>query len=417
MTTASHPILVIGAGIAGVTSALEAAETGQSVLLIEKEPAIGGRVLRNHHYFPKLCPPSCGMEINAGRLERNHRIKLMVATEVIAAKRSGGIWRVTLRHQAEYVKRTCTECGECTSVCEVRIPDPFNYGMTEVAAIRPYHTDAYPRRFVLERGACRDDCHACVDACPVQAIDLDAKPSEETIEVAAVIVATGWQPYPLENLDELGGGRLPDVIANVHLERMVSASGPAQGKIVRPSDGKEPRRIAFVQCAGSRDVNHLPYCSAVCCLASLKQAAYVKEQYPDADVTIYYIDRRTPGRNEEMLAEAERSEGVRLVKGKVAKVEENGRGGMSLRVEEVESGKVVDADADLVVLATGMMPSVRQGSLPFDLDLDDDSFVLDQWDVGLFGAGVSRRPEDVASSVRDATGAAAKAIAATLRSA
>lgn len=175
--------------------------------------------------------------------------------------------------------------------------------------------------------------------------------------------------------------------------------------------------MAFVQCAGSRDVNHLPYCSAICCLASLKQAAYVKEQNPDAEVTIYYIDRRTPGRNEEMLQHAENSEGIRLVKGKVGKIEDDGQGGMTLRVEDVESGKILDATADLVVLATGMMPSARRESLPFDLQLDPDGFILDQWNAGLFAAGVSRRPEDVASSVRDATGAAAKAIAAAVRSA
>lgn len=417
MNTASHPILVIGAGIAGVTSALEAAEAGQPVLLIEREPAIGGRVLRNHHYFPKLCPPSCGMEINTGRLERNPRIRLMVDTEVAAAQKSADGWQVTLRHKPAYVKDSCTECGDCMSACSERIPDPFNYGLTEVAAIRPYHNDAYPRRFVLDRSSCIDGCQACSDACPVHAIDLNAEPWEETVDVSSVILATGWQPYPLENLGELGGGRLRDVVANVHLERMVAPSGPAQGKIVRPSDGKEPRRVAFVQCAGSRDVNHLPYCSAICCLASLKQAAYVKEQNPDAEVTIYYIDRRTPGRNEEMLQHAENSEGIRLVKGKVGKIEDDGQGGMTLRVEDVESGKILDATADLVVLATGMMPSARRESLPFDLQLDPDGFILDQWNAGLFAAGVSRRPEDVASSVRDATGAAAKAIAAAVRSA
>ena len=154
---------------------------------------------------------------------------------------------------------------------------------------------------MLDRAACPDGCTACVDACKFDAIDLDAAGDRGDGEVGAVVLATGWHPYPLENLTELGGGVLPDVIANVTMERLVAPAGPTGGKILRPSDGSRPKRVAFVQCAGSRDVNHLPYCSAVCCLASLKQAMYVKEQLPETEVTIYYIDRRTPGRNEDML--------------------------------------------------------------------------------------------------------------------
>lgn len=409
------PLLVVGAGIAGVTAAIEAAEAGREVVLVEKEPAIGGRVLRMHHYFPKLCPPSCGMEINTRRLERNPRVRVCPDTRVVKATRQNGEWTVTLAHAPAFVSERCTFCGECSKVCPAKIKDPYNLGATETTAIRPFHANAWPRRFTLERSACPPGCHACADACTYNAIDLNAKAGEEQIEVGAVVVATGWTPYPLEKLPELGGGILPDVIANVAMERLAAATGPTGGKIVRPSDGQPPKRVAFVQCAGSRDVNHLPYCSAVCCLASLKQAMYVHEQLPETEVTIYYIDRRAPGRNEDVLTRVAGLSGIKLVKGKVGTVAADGGNGLLLKVEDVATGKLLAARADLVVLATGIVPSAAGAALPFDLKRDEDGFGFDDLDRALTVAGVARRPEDVAASVRDATGAAAKACVAAGR--
>ncbi|MEW6338128.1 MAG: FAD-dependent oxidoreductase [Acidobacteriota bacterium] len=413
-TTTPRPLLVVGAGIAGVTAALEAAEAGREVVLVEKEAFVGGRVLRSHHYFPKLCPPSCGMEINTRRLDRNPRVRVLTGATVSAAAEIPGGWRVTIAHAPKYVNARCTACGACSEACPAQVPDPFNLGMARVPAIRLPHVNAWPKRFTLDRSACPTGCRACVEACAYDAIDLDAAASTETIEVGAVVVATGWKPYPLEKLAELGGGVFPDVIANVQMERLAAPAGPTGGKILRPSDGQAPKRVAFVQCAGSRDVNHLPYCSAVCCLASLKQAIYVHEQLPDAEVTIYYIDRRTPGRNEDMLTRVAAIEGVRLVKGKVGKIEKAASGSLALRVEEVESGRLVSAEADLVVLATGMVPCLREEAVP-GAALDADGFGLDSAPSRMIVAGVARRPEDVAASVRDATGAAARACVAAGR--
>lgn len=407
----SRPLLVVGAGIAGVTTTLEAAEAGQEVILVEKEPSIGGRVLRNHQYFPKLCPPACGMEINGRRLAKNPRVQVLTRSRLVAAERSGAGWRVIVRRSAEYVTEACTACGDCSKACPTTVADPFNLGLGQVPAVRIPHLDAWPRRFVMSREACPAGCRACADACKVPgAIDLAAKDHEVSLEVSAVVVATGWTPYPIEKLTELGGGVLADVVSNVVLERLAAPSGPTGGKILRPSDGAPPRRVAFVQCAGSRDVNHLPYCSAVCCLASTKQALYVKEQLPDAEVTVFYIDRRTPGRNEAMLARAEAA-GVKFVKGKVGKVRRGPGGALVLHVEDVDAGRIVDAEADLVVLATGMVPAA-DGELPLPLVRDGDGFALDDRAARLFAAGVARRPEDVAASVRDATGAAARAVGA-----
>jgi quinone-modifying oxidoreductase subunit QmoA len=409
--TNASPLLVIGAGIAGVTAALEAAEMGSEVVLVEREPAIGGRVLRLTNYFPKLCPPSCGMEINTRRLERNPRIRVVTSAQVTGAQKTDSGWSVTVTRDPAYVTDVCTACGDCEKACDTMVPDPHNLEMSKVKAIRLPHLNAWPVRFHFDRAAVGDEeAGKIAEACTVGAVNPDAAATTETIEVGAVVVATGWHPYPIENLEEFGGGKISDVIANVHMERMASPSGPTGGKIVCPSTNEPPKTVAFVQCAGSRDVNHLNYCSSVCCLASLKQATYVKSQLPDAEVTMYYIDRRTPGRNEDFLVKVAEMEGVKLVKGKVGRIEQNGS--IKLHVEDVENVKLIEVEPDLVVLATGMVPNAADNDLALFTRKDDEGFVLDDLDSGVTVAGVARRPEDVAASVRDATGAAARAVIA-----
>jgi len=407
-------LLVVGAGIAWISAALEAAESGAEVILVEREATVGGRVLRTNNYFPKMCPPSCGMEINTRRLERNPRIRVLTAARVIGAEQKDGGWSVEITTDPAYVKTNCTACGDCEKVCTTEVEDPHNLGMSKAKAIRLPHPNAWPNRYVFDRSAVADDeAKNIVDACTYGAVDLDAAESTETVEVNAVIVATGWKPYPLEKLEELGGG-FTDVIANVQMERLASPSGPTGGKIQKPSNGEAPTNVAFVQCAGSRDINHLNYCSGVCCLASLKQAHYVKEQLPEAEVTMYYIDRRTPGRNEDFLLKATALEGVKLTKGKVGRIEEAG-GKLKLHVEDVENETILEAEHDLVVLATGMVPNAVDEDLAVFTRKDDDGFVLDDVGSNVTVAGVARRPEDVAASVRDATGAAARALVAAGR--
>lgn len=414
MSEAKPTLLVIGAGIAGITAALEAAETGAEVVLVEREASVGGRVLRMNNYFPKMCPPSCGMEINIRRLERNPRVRVLTRSRVSAATPSDTGWSVTVTTDPAYVNAKCTACGDCEKACETQVPDPHNLGLNTVKAIRLPHPNAWPKIFIFDRSACADgEAAKIAAACTYGAIDLNAAETSETFAVNSVVVATGWQPYPLDKLVELGG-ELEDVISNVQMERFAAPAGPTGGKIVRPSNNEAPARVAFVQCAGSRDVNHLNYCSGVCCLASLKQVQYVKDQLPEAQVTMYYIDRRTPGRNEDFLLKAAAIDGVKLVKGKVGRIEQV-NGSLKLHVEDVEHERVIEADADLVVLATGMVPSAADDDLAVFTRKDDDGFVLDDLEAAVTVAGVARRPEDVAASVRDATGAAARALVAAGR--
>jgi quinone-modifying oxidoreductase subunit QmoA len=416
MSVTNQKLLVIGAGIAGTSAALEAAEAGAEVTLVEREASIGGRVLRTNNYFPKMCPPSCGMEINVRRLERNPRIRVLTGSRVTAAEAVNGGWSVEITSGPAWVLPSCTACGDCEKACTTEVPDPHNLGMSQAKAIRLPHPNAWPKRYVFDRQAVGDDeAKKIAEACTYGAIDLSAQETKETLTFNAVVVATGWSPYPLEKLEELGG-TLDDVIANVEMERMASPSGPTGGAILRPSSGEPPARVAFVQCAGSRDVNHLNYCSGVCCLASLKQAIYVKEQLPEAEVTIYYIDRRTPGRNEDFLLKVSELEGVHLIKGKVGRVEQS-NGCLKLRVEDVDNDRILEAEADLVVLATGMMPNAADDDLALLTRKDDDGFILDDLQARVTVAGVARRPEDVAASVRDATGAAARALVAAKRGA
>jgi quinone-modifying oxidoreductase subunit QmoA len=406
-------LLVVGAGISGITAALEAAEAGREVTLIEREPCVGGRVVRLNNYFPKLCPPSCGMEINTRRLEQSGKVRVLTGTTVKSTAATEGGFTVTLACAPKYVKASCTACQECSKACPVKVPNEFNFGMDEAPAIGLVHPDAWPPRAALQRSACPEGCDECVKACKYDAIDLNAEATEETIEVGAIVAATGWTPYPLENLEKLGG-HIDNVISNVQMERLASPAGPTAGKILK-KDGNPPKKVALVQCAGSRDVKHLPYCSGVCCMASLKQASYVLDQLPEAEVTFYYIDRRTPGRNEDMLIKAEGQERLTLIKGKVGRIEQNGEM-LKLHVEDAESTKLLNVEADLVVLATGMVPNLKDDGLSIEsLSRDDDGFGIDNMAAGVVVAGVARRPEDVAASVRDATGAAAKALVAAGR--
>jgi quinone-modifying oxidoreductase subunit QmoA len=407
-------IIVVGGGISGITAAVEASEAGCEVVLLEKNPYLGGRVAQMNQYFPKLCPPGCGLEINLRRIRTNPRIQCLTLSEVEKVKGGPGSYSVTVRRHPRFVNSKCTACGACVDACPVDRPDEFNLGMSSTKAVYLPFEAAYPTQFVIDGSVCPGiECGKCVPACAYDAIELDMKSQPVEIEAQAVIWATGWDPYNAGKIDGLGFGTYSNVISNMMMERLASLGGPTGGKIQRPSDGKGIESVAFVQCAGSRDENYLKHCSGVCCLASLKQARYVREQYPDAQVYVFYIDIRAPGRLEDFLQATEKDEKLSLVKGKVAKITEDaGTGDLKIEAEDTLSGERVMQKVSMVVLATGLVPIAAGGAqVEGGLVLDEHGFVTSQQSSGgVLAAGCAKRPTDVAACVRDATGVAMKAL-------
>lgn len=404
-------ILVVGGGFSGITAALEAAEVGHEVYIVEKNSYLGGRVSQLNQYFPKLCPPSCGLEINFQRIKNNPRVQYFTMAEVVSLAGKPGEYTAKVKLSPRYVNTNCTACDKCTAACPVETDSEFDFGLRKRKAIYRTHVHSFPLRYVIDPAVCLGkSCAKCAEACPYDAVELDEQPREITLNVAAVIWATGWKPYDLSKLEILGAGKVKNAISNMQMERLASPSGPTDGKILRPSDSKEPQRIAFVQCAGSRDETHLSYCSYICCMASLKQVTYLRSQYPDAEIVIYYIDLRTPGRYEKFLEKIRADEKVLMVKGKVAKVEEDGAtGDVLITAEDIVQGVKKEERYDMVVLATGMQPSIVGQELPMDLKLDEEGFCIAQED-GLSAAGCAKMPLDVMRSAQTATGAALKAI-------
>ena len=412
----SRPILVIGGGISGITAAVEAAESGSDVVLVEKEPFLGGRVYRMNQYFPKLCSPLCGMEINFRRIRENPKIRVITGAELESVSGSRGDFDVKVAVKPAYINENCTACDKCTGVCPEERVNEFNYGMGKTKAIYLPHPMAYPSRYTIDTKACKGEvCGKCVEACEYNAINLTDKGEVLELKVRSVVYATGWKPYDAAKIDNLGFGTVDNVINNVMMERIASPDGPTGGKIVRPSDGKEVKEIAFVQCAGSRDENHLPYCSAICCMASLKQATYVRTAYPDSKVTIFYIDIRTPGKYETFYAKIAADENVRLVKGKVAKiVQDSETGGVIVTAEDVHGGRKIEHTADMVVLATGMVPTAAENGIKGMIAIDVDGFIPPPLQAeGVYAAGVAKLPADVTTSLKDATGVALRAMQGT----
>jgi len=407
-------ILVIGGGISGISAALDAAELGCEVVLVEKEPYLGGRVVRMNQYFPKLCPPTCGMEINTRRVRQNPRITVHTQAEVQNVSGEVGDYTVTIRLKPRYVTGKQPVSQAHLDAVTTEVPNAFNYGMDKTNALHLPHEMAFPSMHVLEKDALTaEESEKLKSAEPAGAIDLDM--AEETIEekVGAIIIATGWRPYDVTKLDNLGAGQYANVITNVMMERMAAVNGPTEGKILRPSDGKEPATVAFVQCAGSRDENHLPYCSAVCCMGSLKHARYVREKVADAKISIFYIDIRTIGRFEHFYYELLDDENISFTKGKVAKITEDpATKNAVVEVEEVMGGGKISEQFDLVVLATGVVPSTADSPIPgVSLVCDDNGFLTDSPNGGgIFAAGCVKRPLDVSRSVKDSSAAVMKAI-------
>lgn len=410
----NNTVLVVGGGFSGITAALEAAEVGYEVYIVEKEPYLGGRVAQLNQYFPKLCPPSCGLEIQFQRIRKNPGVHVLTMASVSSISGGPGAFEVKVDIAPRHVNENCTCCGACAEAAATLVDNSFDFGLGKRKAAYLPAIFAFPQRYVIDAARCgKAELDAIAEACAYDAVDLAEAPRSLTLNVGAIVWATGWKPYDVTNLTNLGAGAVPNIISNMQMERLAAPNGPTGGRILR-ADQSEPQSVAFVQCAGSRDENHLSFCSYICCMASLKQATYVRAQYPDADVTIYYIDLRTPGRYEKFRARIEQDDKISFVKGKVAAVEAGADGQVILTVENAVDGVKMKATHDLVVLATGMQPSAAGQALPGGIAADAEGFVAGDVDNGVISCGCAKKPLDVMRSAQTATGAALKAIQTVL---
>ena len=410
----NETILVVGGGISGMTAAIEAAETGKRVVLVEKRPYVGGRITQLYKYFPKLCFPTCGLEINQRRAKMNPNLTIVTMAEVTDISGEAGAYTAKIKISPRYVNDNCTACGDCGRAVDAEYDNEYNYGMDKHKGAYLPHTMAHPARYVIDPNMIgTDDAEKAKTACKYDAIDLDMQEEEIEFSCGAVVWATGWRPYDAAKIQPYGYDRFENVITNVEFERLCDPKGPTGGKLLRPSDGKEAKNVAFIQCAGSRDRNHLLHCSRICCMASLKQSTYVTEQFgSDASTSIYYIDIRAIDRFEDFYKKVQDDENVTFIKSKVASIVNNKENDNPvLHGVDTEGYNRYANEHDLVVLAVGMEPSVDSNDFPVDIVVNREGFIEPaEENGGVFAAGCSSDALDVNRAVQQATGAALRAI-------
>lgn len=420
--------LVIGAGIAGMQAALEIANAGYGVVLVERLPSIGGRMAQLSETFPTLDCAQCILTPRTVEVGHHPLIELLTYSEVEAIdpvpEHRGTGFRVLIRRHPAYVNwDLCTGCGYCQEKCPTRVDAEFERKLGKRKAIYTLSPQAVPNKPVIDREHClffqRGRCRACERFCPTGAIDYAQEARLIEVEVQAVILATGYELYDLSHMPEYGGGRIADVIDGLAFERLLSASGPTAGKILRPSDGAVPREVVFIQCAGSREPErHLPYCSKICCMYAAKQAMLYRHRVHEGQAYVFYIDIRAAGkRYDEFTQRAMEDEHVVYLRGKVSRlVREDGK--VLVLGADTLSGRQIEIAADMVVVAPALMPRPETRrlagmlGLPTDehgwlLPLEPNLHPVETVRPGVFLAGTVTGPMDIPETVAHAGGAAA----------
>ncbi len=414
----SREILIVGGGIAGITAALELGYLGYKVHLVERKPSIGGNMAKLTKVFPTLDCAQCILTPRMAEVGRNPNVNLLTYAEVQEVSGRPGNYNVKIFMKPRGVDvEKCRSCGVCAKVCPVTVPDEYNEGLSERKAAYIEFPQAVPSAYTIDFEACTK-CGKCEQLCPAKAINLEDKGKIVELNVGAIIMATGYQLYDANKLKQYGYGIYPDVITMMALERLTSASGPTGG-YVKKADGSDVKKIAIVLCAGSRDKNHIPYCSRICCMYSLKQAFLLKKML-GIDVTIYYTDIRATGKGYEELYWRCQEAGVVFIRGKVAEIWKNKNGKLVVVAEDTLLNEVQEDEYDMVALATPMIPSagLQELAAKMKLAIGEDGFIqekhpkldpVDSLKAGIFACGCALSPKDVRDTVSDALAAAAKA--------
>lgn len=418
--------LVIGAGIAGIQAALDIADAGYEVTLVERESSIGGHMVMLDKTFPTLDCSACISTPKMSEVAAHPNVRLLTSSTVESVSGYVGNFEVEIKRRAVYVNQDlCTGCGACESKCPAKAVSEFNQGLSERRAIYRPFPQAVPAKPVIDHNVCRKltgqaKCGVCQAVCQLKAINFDDTEKVYHETFGAIVTATGyelvdWAPlYP-----EYGGGRLKNVITGIQFERLVNASGPTEGKIRRPSDGTEPKDIVIVKCVGSRDKKKgRAYCSRACCMYSAKHAHQILEKIPGAHVSIFYMDVRTPGKGYEEFYDRARSDGARYIRGRVAKIyEENGK--LICKGEDTLMSSTVTVSADMVILETAMTPAPGIKELCTKLTISSDEYgwvqeahpklrPVETQTAGIYLAGTCQGPKDIPDTVAQASAAAAK---------
>jgi len=430
--------LVIGGGISGIQAALDIAGAGFEVVLVEKEPSIGGHMSQLSETFPTLDCSQCILTPRMVEVYQHPKIKLLSYSEVEKVEGFIGNFTVTIRRKARSIREDlCTGCGDCVQKCPIRKKaySEFEEGLAMRPAIYVPFPQAVPNIPVIDRSVCtyfkNGKCQACVKACGRKAIDFEQQDSFITEEVGSIIVATGYKLYkidkdqngaPYKGYGEYGYGIYKDVIDGLQFERLASASGPTSGEILRPSDKKVPKKIVFIQCVGSRDESKgFSYCSKICCMYTAKHAMLYKHKVHDGEAYVFYMDIRAGGKMyEEFVRRAIEEDHVKYIRGRVSRIYEKD-GKYVVRGEDTLAGMRVEIEADMVVLATAMIPQPEAGTLAQTLGIPYDNhgfFVevhpklrpVESSSGGIFLAGACHSPRDIPESVAMASAAAAKAL-------
>ncbi len=423
--------LVIGGGIAGIQTALDIADAGFEVDIVEKNPTIGGKMAQLDKTFPTLDCAACILTPKMVDVAQHEKIRIFSYSEVQEVKGFVGNFTVKINKKARYVKEDiCTGCGLCTEKCpQKKVPNEFNLGMDNRRAIYIPFAQAVPKVAAIDPGYCTKlktgKCGVCEKVCTAKAIDYTQKDEQFTENYGAIVVATGFNPIPMDQFDEYAYNQSKDVITSLEFERLTNAAGPTAGKLLRPSDGVHPHKIVFVQCVGSRCANCAEkgkeYCSKICCMYTAKHAMLTRDKYPDTEVYVFYIDVRTPGKNfDEFYRRAVEEYGVHYIKGMVGKISPEGNK-LMVRASDLLDNKQLEIDADLVVLAAAIEPdkSARPLATMLTASMDTNDFFteahpklrpVESPTAGVFLSGTCQGPKDIPETVSQAGAAAAKVI-------